>query len=93
MYEAYGNELEGGKVYFSIDVVAADVEAIEPGNYKVQTNGGSLNIRADKISSSESLEKIPNGTAIAVLRAVPGWAYVEYNSVRGWVNAEFLKKM
>lgn len=93
MYEAYGNELEGGKVYYSIDVVPADVEAVEPGNYKVKTNGGALNIRAEKSSSAESLTKISNGTAVVVLRAVPGWAYVEYGSVRGWVNASFLEKM
>lgn len=92
MYKAYGNELENGKVYYSIDVVPADVEALSPGNYKVKTNGGMLNIRAEKSSSSESLAKISNGTTIIVLRSVPGWAYVEYNSVRGWVNASFLEK-
>lgn len=93
MYEIYGNELENGKVYYSIDVVPADAEALTPGSYKVKTNGGALNIRAEKSSSSESLAKIPNGTSIIVLRAVPGWSYVEYESVRGWVNAEFLEKL
>lgn len=93
MYDAYGSELENGKVYYSIDVVPADTEALLPGNYKVKTNGGVLNVRAEKNSSSESLAKIPNGTAIIVLRAVPGWAYVEYSSVQGWVNAGFLKKI
>lgn len=92
MYEAYGNELEKGKVYYSIDVVPADTQAIEPGNYTVKTNGGSLNIRTERSSSSESLAKIPNGATVIVLRAVPGWAYVEYDSVQGWVNASFLKK-
>lgn len=93
MYEAYGNSLDNGKVYYSIDVMPADVEAIEPGTYKVKTNGGALNIRADKSSSAESLAKVPNGTSLVVLRSVPGWAYVEHDSVRGWVNSSFLEKL
>lgn len=93
MYNIYGNELENGKVYYSIDVVPAGTEALSPGSYKVKTNGGVLNVRAEKNSSSESLLKISNGTELIVLRAVPGWAFVEYDSVRGWVNAAFLEKI
>lgn len=93
MYEAYGVELKNGKVYYSIDVIPASVEPIAVGNYKVKTNGGMLNVRAETDSNSESLAKIPNGTAITVLRSVAGWAYVEYDSAGGWVNAKFLEKI
>lgn len=93
MYEAYGVELKNGKVYYSIDVIPASVEPIALGSYRVKTNGGMLNVRAETDSSSESLAKIPNGTAITVLRSVAGWAYVEYDSARGWVNAKFLEKI
>lgn len=93
MYEAYGTELKSGKVYYSIDVIPASVEPIAIGSYKVKTNGGMLNVRAETDSNSESLAKIPNGTPLTVLRSVAGWAYVEYNSVRGWVNANFLEKI
>ena len=93
MYEIYGVELKNGKVYYSIDVIPASVEPIPVGSYKVKTNGGMLNVRAETDSNSESLAKIPNGTPIIVLRSVAGWAYVEYNSARGWVNAKFLEKI
>lgn len=93
MYEAYGVEMKNGKVYYSVDVIPASVEPIEIGNYKVKTNGGVLNVRAETDSNSESLAKIPNGTPITVLRSVAGWAYVEYNSIRGWVNAKFLERI
>lgn len=93
MYEAYGTELKNGKVYYSIDVISANAEPIALGNYKVKTNGGVLNVRAEKDANSESLAKIPNGTPIVVLRSAAGWAYVEYNSVHGWVNSKFLEKI
>ncbi len=92
MYDAYGSELKAGKVYYNIDVLPADVKALEPGSYKVKTNGGVLNVRADTSVQSESLAKIPNGTPITVLRSVPGWAYVKYDGAEGWVNAKFLVK-
>lgn len=93
MYEAYGSELKNGKVYYNIEVIPANIEPIAVGNYKVKTNGGVLNIRAEASFSSESLAKITNGTNVTVLRSVPGWAYVEYNSVKGWVNAKYLEKI
>lgn len=92
MYEAYGQEFKNGKVYYSIDVIPANAVPIEPGNYMVKTNGGVLNIRAEADFEAESLAKIPNGTPVIVLRSVAGWAYVEYNSVTGWVNSKFLEK-
>ena len=93
LYEANRTELKNGKVYRGNDFIPTGTEPLEIGNYRVKTKGGVLNVRAKADLGSESLAKIPNGTAIAVLRAVPGWAYVEYDSVGGWVNAKFLEKI
>ena len=92
MYDAYGEELKGGKVYRNIDVIA-DAEPLVPGNYRVKTNGGVLNIREKADKSSQSLARIPNRTDVTVLKSVKGWAYVEYSGVHGWVNAAFLEKI
>ena len=93
LYEANRTELKSGKVYSGNDFLSANTKPIALGNYKVKTKGGVLNVRKEADLASESLAKIPNGTAIAVLRSVPGWAYVEYNSTGGWVNAKFLEKI
>lgn len=92
MYEAYGRVLEAGKVYSEINVVPVNAEPIEAGSYKVKTNGGVLNIRKEADFEAESLAKIPNGTAVTVTDSVKGWAYVEYKSTKGWVNAKYLEK-
>ncbi len=92
MYLAYGEELKDGKVYYNVDTTIASLEPVEPGDYRVKTNGGVLNVRAEADKNSESLVKIPNGTDIIVLRSVKGWAYVEYSGIRGWVNSAYIEK-
>lgn len=92
MYEAYGKDLSGGKVYYGVTFTDS-VQILESGAYLVKTNGGDLNIRAEADADSQSLAKIPNGTVITVSKAVSGWAYVSYNSVSGWVNAAYLSKL
>lgn len=93
MYLAYGEELKGGKVYYNIDAVSVNAKPLTPGNYKVKTNGGVLNLREQADKTSESLVKIPNGTNVTVLKSVKGWAYVEYSQVKGWVNSAYLEKI
>ena len=92
MYLAYGVELENGKVYHNIDAVAISLEPLEPGDYRVKTNGGVLNVRAKADKTSESLAKIPNGTDVTVIKSIKGWSYVGYSGVKGWVNARYLEK-
>lgn len=92
MYEAYGIELENAKVYYSVDVIPADTKPLTAGLYVVKTNGGVLNIRNEADKASESVAKIPNGTAVTVLKSIAGWAYVDYNGTMGWVNAAYLAK-
>lgn len=95
MYDAYGQELKKGRVYHSIDLAAINANAspIVLGNYRVKTKGGVLNMRSEPDTSSASVAKLENGTNVTVLRAVSGWAYIEYNSVGGWVNSAYLVKV
>lgn len=94
MYDAYGQELRGGRVYNGIDLAAINTNSspIETGNYRVKTKGGVLNMRSEPDASSNSVAKLENGTAVTVLRSVSGWAYIEYNSIGGWVNSAYLVK-
>lgn len=91
MYEAYGKELEAGKVYYDIDFSNENTRVVEPGNYKVKTKGGVLNIRTEPDKDSVSLLKVANGTPLKVTESKPGWAKVEYNDVVGWVNSFYLE--
>ena len=92
MYLAYGEELKNGKVYYNIDTVAISLEPLEPGDYRVKTKGGVLNVRAKAEKTSESLVKLPNGTDVTVVKSIKGWSYVEYSNVKGWVNSRYLEK-
>lgn len=91
MYEAYGNELKAGQVYYSVDFAEGNTLVVEPGAYKVKTKGSVLNIRTEPVSGAESLAKVPNGTPITVIDCIEGWAKVEYNSVVGWVNTAYIE--
>ncbi len=91
MYEAYGKELEPGKVYYGIDFSHENTRVVEPGSYKVKTNGGVLNIRQEPKQESVSLLKVANGTPLKVTESEPGWAKVEYNGTVGWVNSLYLE--
>ena len=97
LFEAYGEKLNNGEVYFNARVqeVAATVgntAPVDAGTYKVKTNGSVLNVRALPETSAEVLIKIPNGSTVTVSKSVPGWAYVSYESVNGWVNAAYIVK-
>ena len=97
LFEAYGEKLNNGEVYFNarIQDVAATVgntAPVDSGTYKVSTSGSVLNVRALPETSAEVLIKIPNGSTVTVSKSVPGWAYVSYESVNGWVNAAYIVK-
>lgn len=65
-------------------------EVIKQGNYVVKTAGSVLNMRASSNAQSNVIAKIPNGTVLTVTKSVAGWAYVTYNSAKGWVSSDFL---
>lgn len=98
MYEAYGETLENGEVYYSINPDSPAIAnpqpdaIIEPGKYTVATSGSVLNMRVEPDAGTQVIEKIPNGTQIDVTKAVKGWAYVTYNSASGWVCSAYLSK-
>lgn len=94
MYKAYGKTLDDGKVYLNVEFNAAEdnTRVVTAGNYVVKTKGSVLNIRTEPDYDSQTVAKIPNGTQISVLKSVPGWAYVVYNSAEGWVNTAYLSE-
>lgn len=102
MYEAYGEELDNGTVYYSIkfeEPTSAPAAAnnssdvvLTAGEYTVRTNGGTLNVRAEPAQETTILEKLSNGDKVDVIKAVKGWALVKTESSIGWVNSAYLVK-
>lgn len=99
MYEVYGESLEKGEVYFSIELEEPAGEpasqsntVLEAGEYTVKTNGGSLNVRAEPKQETTVIEKLANGDKVSVVKSVPGWAFVKTSRSSGWVNASYLAK-
>lgn len=92
MYEAYGKELEDGKVYRGIKHPKAEVPALATGAYLIETGGSALNMRAQADVASEIVGKIENGTVVLVKKSVADWSLVSYDSVDGWVSSKYLMK-
>lgn len=102
MYEAYGEKLKDGEVYYSIEPEAPSTAPsfayvsgdapLQSGKYTVKTNGGSLNVRAEPKQDAYVIEKLSSGDTVTVIKASNGWALVETESSKGWVNAAYLKK-
>lgn len=96
LFEAYGEKLEGGKVYSYAKVpeeaTQPFTEVLAVGNYTVKTKGSPLNMRAGASADAAVVAKIANGTSVSVSKAVEGWAYVSYEEHSGWVNAKYLVK-
>jgi hypothetical protein len=65
-------------------VVTATIDRIDP--------GANLHLRRNPDASSESLGLIPAGTQLQVLgrNGAGTWLQVEYNGIRGWINASFV---
>ena len=54
----------------------------------------SLNLRRKPSADSASLAEIPNGMQLGIYRAdVNGWYWTEYNGLKGYVNAKFIKEI
>ncbi len=97
LFEAYGEKLEGGKVYSYAKIPAEATqpftEVVAAGNYIVKTKGSVLNMRAEADANASVVAKIANGTAVTVSKSVEGWAYVTHGGYSGWVNSKFLEKV
>ena len=53
--------------------------------------GGSLNLRAQKNTSSQRVAQIPSGTKVAVTEHGDEWCKVVYNSYTGYAMTKYLK--
>ncbi|MBR4726998.1 MAG: polysaccharide deacetylase family protein [Clostridia bacterium] len=94
MYQRYGEQLKPSTIYFNIDVSPANADSGEPlpvGTYTVNTKNDPLNMRTEAKQSADVVTKIPKGATVTVTDAVPGWAYVTYESQTGWVSAKYLR--
>ncbi len=56
----------------------------------VNTESGSLNLRAEAVSGSRVLTRIPKGITIEILQTVGDWAYTSYQNYFGYVLSAFL---
>ncbi len=94
LYEAYGVELQNGTVYYFAKKPQPVTEAptLPAGSYTVSSRYDSVNLRTEASDESEILCEIPDGTVLTVEKSAPKWAYVSYNSSKGWVNTAFLVK-
>jgi len=50
-----------------------------------------LNIRTEASTSGQVVGQVPNGEIVGVHWTVPGWSYVTYNGVTGYVSAEYIQ--
>ncbi len=91
MFNAFGIELENGIVYRCANQPAVN-SAVKNGNYIIASKYDSVNIRVEPSLNSEIATSIPNSTAVTVKKAVPKWAYVEFEGGCGWVSSAFLLK-
>lgn len=66
--------------------------AISAGKFVVKTSGSVLNMRMTAEPDSSVVGKLPNGTVVEVIEAVPGRAYISYKNTKGWVSSDFLKE-
>lgn len=56
----------------------------------VATRGSNLNVRSAPSLTAQIIGSIPNGSEVTVFSVDNGWAVVTYNSVTGYVKAEYL---
>lgn len=61
--------------------------------YKAQVYGGKLNVRARATTSSSRITQLANGTIIYINKESEDgeWGYIE--SLKGWVNLAYVKKV
>lgn len=67
-----------------------DEETTETVTAVVTTESGALNLRAEAVSNSQVLTRIPKGTTIVVLQKMDTWTYTCYLENYGYVMNSFL---
>ncbi len=91
LFDAFGVELEKGVVYRSAHK-PIPTTTVENGSYIIASKYDSVNIRVEPSLESEIITSVPNKTLVTVKKAVPKWAYVDFEGGSGWVSAAFLVK-
>ncbi len=64
----------------------------EAGTYITNGVNDDLNIREAASTASKIIGSIPANAKFTVTKTSKDWAYAEYNSVKGYVSTEFIKK-
>ncbi len=80
----------------STEVVTSEtsVTTADPaGAYKVETNGGHLNLRASGSLSADILAQIPNGSELFVISSDGEWYNVSWNGITGFCKSEYLTRV
>ena len=88
-YKVSYNAAEG---YMSAEwlTVSAEAEA-KLGYGKVNTDGGTLNLRATASTDGSILTSIPNGTGLTLEGISNGWYKVTYSGQTGYVSGDYIE--
>ena len=57
----------------------------------VITESSPLRLRESPSVDAETLESMPKGSTVIVLRLEDEWAYVDYQGISGWCSAQYLE--
>ncbi|MDR1263242.1 MAG: SH3 domain-containing protein [Oscillospiraceae bacterium] len=94
------DKANGGDSIPPADGGSSVVAAVKPdggcaltGIARVTTSGSALNIRKNPSTNGGRLGTIPNGTLIDVNESQGDWIRTRFNSIEGWVSAQYLTAM
>lgn len=59
--------------------------------YFVNTRESNLILRAGIGTENDGIASVPNGARVNIEEFDSGWAYVDYNGVKGWASTEYLR--
>lgn len=59
----------------------------------VDTNGSSLNIRADASTNAKIIGKIPNSSYVEVIGNKNNFYYITYNGLKGYSHKDYIKSL
>ena len=76
------------------DQVEYDVDIMGGGStvetYQARVIGGKLNVRASP--GGEKVDRFPDGAVVTVSKEDGDWVFASFNSIQGWVMAQFLQR-
>ncbi len=90
IYNLKKKVLSNNKSKIPIKIQSTDQPMSTKKSVKVNTGGGSLNIRADHSTTAKKIGEIPDGTIVEVQAETDGWYQVSYNGKTGWVSKQYV---